>query len=373
MTIGILKEPRPDQRVAILPDDLKKIKAEKYLVETSAGAGAFADDAAFTGIEATIMNRETILQEADVLITISGLPEEEIKQLKKGQVVLGMYNPLGAPQTAQLLAEQGVTCFSMELVPRTSRAQSMDVLSSMATIAGYKAILMAADNLPSFFPMFMTAAGSIKPAKVLILGAGVAGLQAIATARRLGAVVEAFDVRSAVKEEVESLGAKFVEVEGAREDIMAGGYAVEQTEEYKQKQQQAINKHAIKADVMITTAQIPGREAPLLISSDILDQMKKGSVIVDLAASSGGNVDHSKPGERVEYNGITIFGPSNLPADMPRDGSLMYGKNIANFFKLINKEGSLEINFEDDIVKGTCLTHQGEIVNERVKELLDDK
>ena len=257
----------------------------------------------------------------------------------------------------------------MELVPRTTRAQSMDILSSMATVTGYKAVLLAADLLPRFFPMFMTAAGSITPARVLVLGAGVAGLQAIATARRLGATVFAFDVRQAAKEEVLSLGAKFVDVEGAKEDKGAGGYAVEQSAEYLQKQKDTIHEHAVKADVIITTAQIPGRKAPQLVEERTVRAMKPGAVIIDLAASSGGNCALSQPDQTVEINGVRIVGVSNLPASMPQDASKMYGKNYLNFLKLMIKEGDVNLNFEDDILSGTCVCHAGQAISPRIVQL----
>jgi NAD(P) transhydrogenase subunit alpha len=247
----------------------------------------------------------------------------------------------------------------------------MDVLSSQANIAGYRAVLVAASMFPRYFPMFMTAAGSIAPAKVLILGAGVAGLQAIATARRLGAVVEVFDTRPAVKEEVMSLGAKFVEVEGAADASSAGGYAVEQSEDYKQKQQQKIAEAIAKADVVITTAQIPGKKAPILITEAMVESMKHGSLIIDLASATGGNTPFTKNNETIAHNGVTILGNSNLPSGMPYDASRMYGKNILNFLNLIiNKEGNINLNWEDDLVKGTCITFNGEVVNERVKALV---
>ena len=275
-----------------------------------------------------------------------------------------LYNP-------QLLAawrHQGLTVFSMEMLPRTTRAQSMDVLSSQANIAGYKAVLMAANLYPRYFPMFMTAAGTITPAKLLILGAGVAGLQAIATARRLGAVVEVFDTRAAVKEEVQSLGAKFIEVEGAADASKAGGYAVEQTDSYRQAQQQKIKESIAKADIVITTAQIPGKTAPILVTEEALNQMRAGSIIIDLAAASGGNTPFTKNGESLVHNGVTIVGNSNLPATMPSDASKLYGKNILNFLGLITtKEGAINLNWNDDLVKGTCITHNGEVMNERVK------
>ncbi len=369
MIAGIIKEQEKENRVAIVPADIAKLKAGSCLVEKGAGDRSYAADSEYEAAGARIVDREEILKTADVIFSVNGLPDEEIAGLRAGQVLIGMYNPLLEPGKAQKLAEQGVITFSMELVPRTTRAQAMDVLSSMATIAGYKASLRAADSLPSFFPMFMTAAGSVKPAKVLILGAGVAGLQAIATARRLGAVVEAFDVRSAVKEEVESLGAKFIEVEGAREDDSAGGYAVEQSEEFIKKQRQMVHDHAVRSDVIITTAQIPGKKAPMLVPAATVEGMRKGSVIIDLAAASGGNCEFSKPDQTVVHNGVTILGPTNLPSEMPRDASSMYGKNLINFFKLINKDGELNLNFDDDIVAGTCLTRDGQIVNERVNAL----
>ena len=274
-------------------------------------------------------------------------------------------------EVVQQLASQKTTSFSLEVIPRTTRAQAMDILSSMATVAGYKAVLTAASNLPGFFPMFMTAAGSITPSKVLIMGAGVAGLQAIATAKRLGAVVHAFDVRAAAKEEVFSLGAKFVDVEGATDDKAAGGYAVEQTEEYKQKQREAIHDYASKSDVIICTAQIPGRKAPLLITKDTVEAMKPGSLIVDLAASTGGNCEVTKNGETINHNGVTVIGDSNLPSTMPADASKMFGKNMVNFLKLIIKDGQLDLNYEDELVTGTCVTRDGEVVHERVKSVIN--
>jgi len=280
--------------------------------------------------------------------------------LGNNQVILGTFNPLSNTSMVRSMQSKGITSFSLDAVPRISRAQSMDVLSSMATVAGYRAILEAALHLPTFFPMFMSAAGTIKPAKLLVLGAGVAGLQAIATARKLGAVVEAFDVRSAVKEEVESLGAKFVEVKGAIDDVAAGGYAVEQTEEFRQRQSQMIQDHAIKSDVVICTAQIPGRKAPVLIKKETVESMKLGAVIIDLAASSGGNCELTENDKTITIHGVKIIGNSNYPSGMPVDASRMYGKNLINFLKLlIDPDGNLKLDFEDEIVKGACITHQG--------------
>jgi NAD(P) transhydrogenase subunit alpha len=286
-------------------------------------------------------------------------------------LLIGAFNPLFETGIIKTLAEKKVVSFSLDVIPRTTRAQAMDVLSSMATVAGYKAVLEAARLLPRFFPMFMTAAGTIKPAKVLILGAGVAGLQAVATSRKLGAVVEVFDVRAAVKEEVIGLGARFVEVEGAVDDKSAGGYAVEQTQEFHQKQKQTIHEHAIKSDVIICTAQIPGKRAPLLISAGTVDLMNPGSVIIDLATSTGGNCELAKNGETIEVKGIRIVGNSGLAAEMPTDASRMFGKNVFNFIRLMfNNKNEFFLNWEDDLIRGTCVTRDGEIVHERVKTMI---
>ncbi|HNA92885.1 MAG TPA: NAD(P) transhydrogenase subunit alpha, partial [Chitinophagaceae bacterium] len=276
--------------------------------------------------------------------------------------------PLFQMEMMKQWAVAGVTCFSLDMLPRTTRAQAMDVLSSQANIAGYKAVLTAANAYGRYFPMFMTAAGSIAPAKVLILGAGVAGLQAIATARRLGAVVEVFDTRPAVKEEVQSLGAKFIEVDGAADASKAGGYAVEQTEAYKEKQQQRIAESVAKADIVITTAQIPGKKAPILITEEMLQTMRNGSVIIDLAAATGGNTPFTKNNETVSKFGVSIMGNSSLQSTMPSDASKLYGKNVLNFLQLIlTKEGAIHLNWDDDLVKGACITHERNIVHERLK------
>lgn len=374
MTIGILKETGDENRVALLPETVKQLKGlqvARILVETDAGLNAFASNEDYQTAGAEIAGKSEVCQQSDVLIRINPFTSDELSSIKSDAVLLSVFQALGNASVTDLLTQSGFTTFSMDLVPRTTRAQSMDILSSMATVAGYKAVLLAASHLPKFFPMFMTAAGTITPAKVLILGAGVAGLQAISTARRLGAVVEAFDVRSAVKEEVLSLGAKFVEVKGAAEDAGAGGYAIEQSDEYKRQQQQLIQEHAIKSDVIIATAQIPGRRAPLLIDEETISKMKSGSVIVDLAASTGGNCALTQNNQIIVCHGVTIIGQSNIPASMPSDASKMFGKNVLNFLKLIiTKEGNLDLNFKDDIVQGTCLTHQGQIVHERVKQSL---
>lgn len=374
MIVGLLKEPQFEKRVALLPEAvavLRKLNVD-VLVETNAGVGAYVSDADYQVAGANLASRDKVFSGADVLIKINALTTEDVNACKPNQVVLSVLNPFQNKELISLLAEHSLTSFSLDTIPRTTRAQAMDILSSMATVAGYKAVLDAALHLPKFFPMFMSAAGTIKPARVLILGAGVAGLQAIATARKLGAVVEVFDVRAAVKEEVQSLGGKFIEVEGAKDDKAAGGYAVEQTEEFKQKQRQLIHDHAVKANVIITTAQIPGRKAPLLVTRETVEGMLPGSVIIDLAASTGGNCEVTENGKTIERNGVTIIGKSDYPSDMPFDASKMFGNNVINFLKLlITKDGGLHLNFDDDIVKGTCITHNKEIVNERVKQILN--
>jgi NAD(P) transhydrogenase subunit alpha len=283
---------------------------------------------------------------------------------------VGGFNPLVDPAGAEALAAANTTAFSLDVIPRTTRAQAMDILSSMATVAGYRAVLLAATQLPRFFPLFMTAAGSIKPAKVLVLGAGVAGLQAIATARRLGAVVEASDVRQAAKEEILSLGAKFVEVEGAVEDTGAGGYAVQQSAEFLERQQAEVQKRAAQADVVIATAQIPGRRAPILITEETVAQMRPGSVVVDLAASTGGNCAGSVDGETVYRNGVCLIGASNLASGLPADASKMFGKNILNFLPLLIRDGALSPDWEDELVTGTCVCRDGKVIHPRVLKLL---
>lgn len=370
MITGVLLEPAPERRVSLLPEQVETLTKKNItvLVETHAGKQAGATDAAYTQKGASVVSRSEILQQSDLILSIHSLSDHELSLIKPNAVLMGVYQPLYKYTTIKQWAGKGISTFSLDMIPRTTRAQSMDVLSSQANIAGYKAVLVAATTYPKYFPMLMTAAGSVAPAKVLILGAGVAGLQAVATARRLGAVVEVFDTRPAVKEEVMSLGAKFVEVEGAADASKAGGYAVEQTEEYKQKQQQRIAEAAAKADVIITTAQIPGKPAPLLITEEMLQSMRPGSVVVDLAAATGGNTAKTVNDQTVQYNGISIIGDSNLASSVPADASKMYGKNVLNFLALIiTKTGELNLNFEDDIVKGTCITHNGEVANERVK------
>lgn len=373
MIIGILKEPTDETRVSFLPDMAETfIKRDIQLIaEQNAGANAFADDKAYQAKGVIMSTRNEVLSQADIILSIHTLSAADLELVKPAAIIIGVFQPLLNYTLMQGLAAKNITTFSMDMLPRTTRAQTMDVLSSQANIAGYKAVLLAANMYPKYFPMFMTAAGSIAPAKILILGAGVAGLQAIATGRRLGAVVEVFDTRPAVKEEVKSLGAKFIEVEGAADASKAGGYAVEQSADYQQKQQQKIAESVAKADIIITTAQIPGKRAPELISEAMLQLMKSGSVIIDLAAATGGNTPRTINKETVLYNGISIVGNSNLAATMPSDASKLYGKNIANFLQLIlSKEGAINLNFEDDLVKGACITHGGNIVNEPVQKLI---
>ncbi len=373
MIIGILKEESPENRVALLPESvatLTKMMVTVY-VEKEAGLRAFASDAEYETAGAKIAVKEDVIAQSELLVKINPPTDAEFGQMKEKSILLAVLNPYFNGELIKKLALKNITSFSLDVVPRTSRAQSMDILSSMATVSGYKAVLTAANSLPKFFPMFMTAAGTITPAKVLILGAGVAGLQALATSRKLGAVVEVFDVRAAVKEEVVGLGGKFVEVEGAVDDKSAGGYAVEQSDDFKKKQAAAVHDHAVKSDVVICTAQIPGKRAPVLLKKESVEAMKPGSVIIDLAASTGGNCELTKNDETILFHGVKIIGNSSFPVDLPSDASKMFGKNVINFLKLmISAKGEFNLNWQDDIVKGTCVTHDHEIVHERVKAMI---
>jgi len=366
MIIGVLKEQAPETRVSLVPEVVAMLVKMNVTVWVEKGAGevSFYSDQSYTDAGAVIKDADAIHTDADMVLTIQ---PQNITTAKQGAVLMGVYQPLFNADLMQRWADKGFTVFSMDTIPRTTRAQSMDVLSSQANIAGYKAVLLAAMSYSRYFPMFMTAAGSIPPAKVLILGAGVAGLQAIATARRLGAVVEVFDTRPAVKEEVMSLGAKFVEVEGAADASKAGGYAVEQSDDFQQRQREKIHEHARKSDIIITTAQIPGRKAPILITKEMIESMRQGSVIIDIASVTGGNTDLTENDKTVMHNGVAIIGNSALAATTQADASKLYSKNVLNFLKLmIDKDGGLNLNFEDDIVKGTCITTSGKIVNERL-------
>jgi len=370
MVIGVLREGGRENRVALLPENVSILvkKNVSVLIESDAGNSSCASNEEYVDAGAAIQTKGYILREADLILKIN--PPEE-KEILRSKVLIAILNPLVNTELIVRLADADVTSFSLDMVPRSSRAQAVDILSSMATIAGYKAVLVAASKLPNFFPMFMSASGTIKPSMVLVLGAGVAGLQAVATAKKLGAVVEVFDVRSAVKEEVMSLGGKFIEVEGSRENTAAGGYAVEQTEEYKKKQEELIHNHAIKSNVVICTAQIPGKKAPLLIRKETVEAMHPGSVIIDMAAGSGGNCELTKKDETIIHKQIRIIGNSNFPSRMPADASKMLGNNYVNFLKLIiDDEGNLNLNFDDEIVRSTCMTHEKKIMNEKVLEII---
>lgn len=372
LNIGVLKEPGSETRVSLIPDTVAALTQNNctVFVEPDAGIAAAYSNAQYESAGAILQSRDEILKQTTILLSIHAPSESDINAAPQA-IWIGIYHPLMHPEKMQQWAQNGITIFSLDMLPRTTRAQAMDVLSSQANIAGYKAVLLAANIYPRYFPMFMTAAGSIAPAKVLILGAGVAGLQAIATAKRLGAVVEVFDTRPAVKEEVMSLGAKFVEVEGVADASKAGGYAVQQSEAFQQKQKTKIAEHATKADIIITTAQIPGKKAPVLITKEMMENMKTGSVIIDLAAATGGNTDFTKDKETVIQNGVTIIGDSALFTTMPADASKMYSKNIQNFLKLIiDAEGTLNLDFKDDLVRGACIAHEGKISNERIENLL---
>ena len=363
MKIGIIKE-KTDNRVAIVPDLAKKLidEGNEIIAEKGCGETALFMDDGYAEVGVKLGTREEVLKSSELLCTIQPLEKAEYSKLPADSLFISSFQPFNNLDKTEEAATGNLTVFSMDMIPRITLAQAMDVLSSMASIAGYKAVIKAADTLPKYFPMLTTAAGSIPPAKVLIMGAGVAGLQAVATAKRLGSVVQAFDTRAAAKEEVESLGAKFVEVEGATDDKAAGGYAVEQTEEYKQRQRERIFEEAVKADVIITTAQLRGKPAPTLITKEMVEQMKDGSVIIDLASSTGGNCELTEDQKTVVKHGVTIIGNSELAADVPNHASQLFGKNVHNFIKTFIKEGKLEMDLENEILKSSCIVNKGEIV-----------
>ncbi len=378
MQITVLKESQPGEtRVALVPESVKKLVALKTQVAVESGAGieAGASDADYEAAGATISTeRGALLAATDVLTTINRPPDAAAAQLKKGAVVIGFLRPLDEPLALKPLLEGGVSAFAVELIPRTTRAQAMDALSSMATIVGYKAVLLAADHLPRMFPMLTTAAGTVPPAKVLVLGAGVAGLQAVATARRLGAVVEGFDVRAAAGEAVRSLGAKFLEIDmGGEQAEAAGGYAKEVTEEVMERSRELIAKTARTTDCIITSAAIPGRRAPLLITEAAVHAMKHGSVIVDLSASTGGNCSFTKPGETVEVNGVTIMAPLNLASTIPVHASQLYSRNLTTFLSEMIKDGALNVDLSNDVVGPACAVHAGEAKHPLIQAALAAK
>lgn len=373
MIIGVPKESNAgENRVALVPETVAKlIKAGfKISVERGAGAKAFFTDADYEKAGAVLADASQVFA-SDIVIKVTAPSAAEISRLKQGAVYVSFLNPLADPSISAALAKQGATAFSMELVPRTSRAQSMDALSSQANIGGYKAVLNASMAIGKYLPMLTTAAGTVPPAKVLVIGVGVAGLQAIATARRLGAVVSAFDIRPEVKEQVQSLGAKFVEAKVEVDAKAEGGYAKEVSDDTKKKLQEALAETVAASDIVITTAQVPGKKAPVLVTRDMVARMRPGSVVVDMAAEQGGNVEGSKAGETVVSGGVSILGPVNLPSTMPVHASQLYSRNILNLLGLlVTKEGKLNLDFNDDIIKGSCVAHGGQVVNERVKGLL---
>jgi NAD(P) transhydrogenase subunit alpha len=375
MKIAVPKEVTPgERRVALIPDAVAGLVKAGFqvLVERGAGAGAFFTDAAYERAGARVVDADTMYAEADVVLKVQKPTLDEVDRLREGTVLIAMLQALTSPDLVRRLAARRITAFGMEGVPRISRAQKMDALSSQANIAGYKAGLLAAEALPRFFPMFMTAAGTVFAAKVLVMGAGVAGLQAIATTRRLGAQVWAYDVRSVVKEQIESIGAKFLEFDlgvGDAED--KGGYAKELSADAARRQQELLAERTKDFDVVITTALVPGRTAPRLITKETVAAMRPGSVIVDLAAEAGGNCELTRPDETVVVNGVTILGPTNLPSTVPVHASQLYGRNATELLKELVKEDQVALDFEDEVVKGACVAHEGRVVNEAVKAVVD--
>ena len=371
MRIAVPNESRGgERRVALVPDVIKRLtaKGHEVVVESGAGERALIPDALFEEAGARIAQGDSVLDGANVVVRVTPPSSEEIDRLPDGSALIAFLAPLTSPDTTRALASAGVTAFAMEAIPRITRAQSMDALSSQATVSGYRASLIAAQELGRFLPMLTTAAGTIPPAKVLVLGAGVAGLQAIATARRLGAQVTAFDVRSVVKEQVESLGAKFLELDIGADAEAAGGYARELTPEEQQRQQEALNESLTAFDAVITTALIPGRPAPKLVTAAGVHNMRPGSVIVDLAGEAGGNCELTQPGETIVEDDVVVTAPLNLPATMPEHASQLYSRNIQSLLELITgEEGQLELNFDDEVVAGACITRDGEIVHEGAK------
>ncbi len=393
MIVGVVKETFPgERRVALVPDVVPLLKKRGYetIVEQGAGVEAGYLDAAYQAKGAELVKtREEVFQRADIMVQVRccganpDAGKADLPLFRTGQVLVGAAEPLSRPDVVAEVAKTGVNAFGLELIPRTTRAQAMDILSSMATVAGYRAVLWAAERLPKFFPMFMTAAGTVAPARVFVVGAGVAGLQAIATAKRLGAIVSAYDVRPAVKEEVQSLGGKFVELEiGSAEG--AGGYARQMDEAFYQKQREMMTRVVAESDVVITTAAVPGKKAPILLTEAMIRGMPPGAVVVDLAAERGGNCEGTKPDEVVRVNGVTILGPTNVPSTLPFHASQMYSKNVFNFLvNMLTKEKrgakpgenppKFDLEQEDDIIQGTWMTKGGEVIHPAIQQALGQK
>jgi H+-translocating NAD(P) transhydrogenase subunit alpha len=374
MKVAVVKEAAPEERrVSLIPDAVGRLVKQQLSITVEAGAGerAYFSDEAYRAAGAEVSaDGERLWQDSDIILKVGLLQPQEIDRMHSGQIFIGFLNPLNRPETIQRLAEKGVTALAMEMVPRTTRAQVMDALSSQASISGYKAVLMGAELLPKYLPMLTTAAGTIAPAKVFVIGAGVAGLQAIATARRLGAMIEAFDIRPQVKEEIQSLGAKFVEVPIGENTVADNGYAKEVSQQAKELTRETIAQHVYAADLVITTAQIPGRPAPQMIDAEMVSRMKPGAVIVDLAAESGGNCAYTEAGRTVVHHNVTIVGAVNLPATAPIHASQLYAKNVSALLLHHLRDGEFQLDFADDITDNTCIAHAGEIRNSRVLEAL---
>jgi len=375
MKIGVAKETiANEKRVAIIPESVKRLKSKGFevIVEKDAGKAANYLDKDYQDVGASIANSfADTASQSDILIKVRHVNSKEADELKDGSYLISFQDPANQKENISKFEQKKINSFALEFIPRSSIAQSMDVLSSTGTIAGYKAVMLAANAQQKLFPMMMTAAGTIPPAKVLILGAGVAGLQAIATARKLGAVVEAFDTRPAVKEEVESLGGKFLEMELEEDAQDDQGYAKEMTAEFIKKEMELIEKHIIKSDICISTAQVFGRKAPVLIKTYMVDKMRPGSVIVDLAAEQGGNCELSKPGETVDHNGVLILGPENIPSSMAEHASKMFSKNIENLLFHIVKDDQIDLEKDDEIIQRPLITKNGEMVSALLKDILN--
>ncbi len=376
MKIAVVKESLSDERrVSLIPEVVQKLVKQQIelevWVEAGAGERSFFSDIAYSDAGANIVHdSDHLWHTADVVLKVGAMALHDVDRLRNGQVLIGFLNPLNSPELIYKLAEKSITAVAMEMIPRTTRAQVMDALSSQASIAGYKAVLIGAATLPKYLPMLTTAAGTIAPAKVFVIGAGVAGLQAIATARRMGAMVEAFDIRPQVKEEIQSLGAKFVEVPLEEETVADNGYAKEISERAKELTQETIAYHVHTADLVITTAQIPGKPAPLMITAEMVSQMRPGSVIVDLAAETGGNCAYTEAGRSVIHHDVTIIGTLNWPSTAPVHASQLYSKNISALLQHLMQDGQLHLDFADDIVNSACVTHEGKIRHDRVKEIV---